>query len=189
MTFLYNSRIGGGFDGFDTRFSQVMLLEHMPAIVLYMINHCQYIPELVVVNVGASDFMRFSNSQQWANIRQMVVTCKALTRQVVRSTDTFHGFFFNLMILLLWYIGWKCQRAVRHARSRFSGHLASMVQDHRCYIIYHDGIKATIGEGLYCHKVMRYSPNFWQEIKGYLAGTSSILPDACMMMSQYIMTS
>ena len=82
-----------GFDGFNMRFSEVMLLEHMSAVVLNMIYHYHYIPELVVVIVGALDFMRFTNSQQQANIRHMVVTCKALTKQVVRSTDTFHGFF------------------------------------------------------------------------------------------------
>ena len=57
-----------GFDGFDTRFSEVMLLEHMPATVLDMINHFQYIPELVVVNVGALDFMGFSKSEPTKDI-------------------------------------------------------------------------------------------------------------------------
>ena len=75
--------------------------------------------------------------------------CKALTRQVVRSTDTFQGFFFNCMISLPWNMEWKCQRAVRHARSRFDGCLVSMAQNHGYYIVCHDGIKATISEGLY----------------------------------------
>ena len=121
----------------------------MPAMVLIMINHYQYILELVVVNVGALDFTSFTNSQQQANRRHMVATCKALTRQVVTSTDMFQGFFFNLMISLPWYMGQKCQRATSHARSRFNGCLTSMAQDHKCYIIHHDGIKATISEGLY----------------------------------------
>ena len=134
------------FDSFDTRFSEAMLLEHMPAMVLNMINHYQYIPELVVVNVRASDFMRFTNSQQHATIRKMVITCKALTRQVVSPTDTFCGFSIKLMISLLWYVGWQSQRAARHTRSHFNGCLASMACDHGCYIICHDGICATIGE-------------------------------------------
>ena len=50
------------FDGFNTRFSEVMLLEHMPAVVLNMINHYEYIPELVVVNVGMSNFTRYTNN-------------------------------------------------------------------------------------------------------------------------------
>ena len=105
------------FDGFDTRFSEAMLLEHMPAVVLNMINHYQYLPELVVVNFRASDVMRFTNSQQRINIRKMVTSCKALTKQVVRPTDIFRGFFFNLMISLPWYVGWQSQRATRCARS------------------------------------------------------------------------
>ena len=137
-----------GFDSFDTKFLEVMLLEHTPAMVLNMINNYQYIPELVVVNVGTLDFMRFTSSQQLANIKHMMATCKALTRQVVRSMDTFWGFFFNLMISLPWYVGWKCQRAARCTRSRFNGCLASMAHDYWCCIIHHDSIKATIGEGL-----------------------------------------
>ena len=40
------------FDGYDTRFSESMLLEHVPAMVLDMINHYKYLAELVVVNAG-----------------------------------------------------------------------------------------------------------------------------------------
>ena len=95
------------YEGFDTRFSEAMLLEHMPTVVLDIINHYKYLPELVVINVGASDFTRYSNSQQQANIKKMVSSCKALTKQVVRPTDNFWGFFLNLMISLSWYVGWK----------------------------------------------------------------------------------
>ena len=97
------------FDGFDTRFTEAMLLEHMAAAVPDMINNYKYILELIVVNVGALDFTRFSDSQQRTNICNMVTTCKALTKQVVRQTDTFRGYFFNLMISLPWYVGWKSQ--------------------------------------------------------------------------------
>ena len=136
------------FDGFDTRFSETMLLEHVPATVLDMINHYKYIPELVVINVGMSDFTRYTDSQQWANIRKMIVICKALTKQVIRTTDTFGGFFFNLMISLPLYMGWESQCAARRARSHFNN-LTSMAHDHGCYIIHHDGIKATIRQGLF----------------------------------------
>ena len=56
------------FDGFDTRFSEAMLLEHMPTMVLDMINHYKYLPELVVVNIRTSDFTRYTNSQQWTTL-------------------------------------------------------------------------------------------------------------------------
>ena len=77
------------YEGFDTRFSEVMLLEHVPTMVLDMINCYKYLPELVVINVEASDFTRFSNSQQHANIKKMVSSCKALSKQVMRPTDNF----------------------------------------------------------------------------------------------------
>ena len=103
----------------------------------------------MVINVGMLDFTRYTNSQQWANIGKIVIKCKALTKQVIRSTDTFRGFFFNLMISLPWYMGWKSQHAARRARSHFNGCLISMACDHGCYIICHDGIKATIKKGLF----------------------------------------
>ena len=112
-----------------------------------MINHYKYIPELVVVNVGMSNFTRYTNSQQQANIRKMVVMCKALTKQVIRSTDIFRGFFFNLLISLPWYMGWKSQHATRTARSCFNGYLTSMACG--CYIIHHNVIKAPFGQGLF----------------------------------------
>ena len=137
------------FDGFDTRFSEAMLFDHMPAVVLDMINNYKYIPELIVVNVEDLDFMKFTSSQQRVNIKKMVITYKALIKQVVSPTDNFRVFFFNLMILLPWYVGWQSQRAARHARSHFNGCLASMVWYHGCYMICHDGIYAPIGEGLF----------------------------------------
>ena len=105
--------------------------------------------ELVVVNVRTSDFTKYTNSQQWANIRRMVIMCKALTKQVITSMATFRGFFFNLMISLPWYVGWKSQCAARRARSHFNGCLTSMAHDHGSHIICHDGIKATICQGLF----------------------------------------
>ena len=131
------------FDGFNTRFSGAILLEHTPAMVLDMINHYKNLPELVVVNIRTSDLIRYTNSQQQANIRKMVILCKALTKQVIRSTDTFRGFFPDLMISLPWYVGWKSQCAGRRGRSHFNRCLASVACDHGCYI------KATISQGLF----------------------------------------
>ena len=140
------------YDGFDTRFSEAMLLEHTPVAVLDMINNFKYLPELIVVNVGASNFTRFSNSEQRANIQKMVASCKALTKKVVRSTDNFWRFFLNLMISLPWYVGWKSQRVARRARSHFNSCLASVARDQGCYIVCHDGIVVTIGDyQLYDH--------------------------------------
>ena len=90
------------YDGFNTRFLEAMLLQHMLAMVLDMLNNFKYLAELIVINVRAPDFTRFSNSEQRANIWKMVASCKALTKEVVRPTDNFRGFFLNLMISLPW---------------------------------------------------------------------------------------
>ena len=137
------------YEGFDTSLSEAMLLEHVPATVLHLLSHHRYLPELIVINVGMSDFLRFSNSQQRNNIRYMVRACKALTQKVEHQSDHFKGIFLNLMISLPWYIGWESQRAARRAGARFNGCLASTARDHGCYIIHHDGIVASMGQGLY----------------------------------------
>ena len=38
-----------------------MLLEHMLATVLNMVNRYKYLPELIIVHVGALDFSRVTN--------------------------------------------------------------------------------------------------------------------------------
>ena len=80
------------------------MLEHTPATVLDMLNNYKHLPELVAINIGALDFTKYTNSQQRVNIRKMVNSCKALTKQIVRPTDNFWGFFLNLMISLPWYM-------------------------------------------------------------------------------------
>ena len=140
------------YEGFDTRISEAMLLEHMPTTVLDLLNSLKYLPELIVINVGMSDFTRFPNSQQRVNIKKMAHACKALTKKVEHQSDNFRGLFLNLMVSLPWYIGWKSQWAACRARSHFNGCLASIARDNSCYIVRHDGIVASMGKGLYDHQ-------------------------------------
>ena len=92
------------YEGLDARLTEAMLLEHMPAVVLDLLNQSKYLPELIVINIGMSEFSRFSNSQQRANIKYMVQACKALIQQVERQSNNFKGIFLSLMISLPWYI-------------------------------------------------------------------------------------
>ena len=98
------------YEGFDTRLSEAMLLEHTPAVVLDLLNSLKNLPELIMINVGTSNFTKFSNSQQRANIKYMVQTCKALTQKVEHQSDNFKGIFLSLMVSLPWYISVKSQR-------------------------------------------------------------------------------
>ena len=50
-------------EGFDTRFTEAMMLEHMLAMVLNMVNRYKCLPELIMIHVGASDFSRVTNHQ------------------------------------------------------------------------------------------------------------------------------
>ena len=62
-------------EGFDTRFTEAMMLEHTLATVLNMVNRYKYLPELIIIHAGASDYM--------------VLSHKKITATACRSTDSF----------------------------------------------------------------------------------------------------
>ena len=131
------------------QFSETMLLEHMPAMVLNLVNRYKYLPELIIVHVGASEFSRITNHQIWTNIHNIVINCKKITTAVTRSTDSYCGFMFSLMLSLLFYINWDSQQAARWARAHFNGLLAKHAQLNGGYIIRHLDIAAVTYPGLY----------------------------------------
>ena len=116
----------------------------MPAIVLDMVNRYKYLP---VIQVGALDFSRVTNHQICANIQNMVLNCKKITTVACRSTDSFQGFMFSLMLSLPFYINWGSQRGVRRARAHFNGSLAKHAQFNGRYIIRHPDITAATDPG------------------------------------------
>ena len=76
-------------EGFDTRFTEAMLLEHMPGTVPDMVNRYMNLPEFIVVHVGASDLSRVTNHQIRVTIKNMVLSCKKITVMACQSTDSF----------------------------------------------------------------------------------------------------
>ena len=135
--------------GLDMQFSETMLLEHTPAVVLNMVNRYKYLPELIIVHVGALDFSRVTNHQIWTNIHDMVINSKKITTVACRSTDLFRGFMFLLMLSLPFYINCYFQWPARWARACFNGLLAKHAQLNGGYIIKHLGTTAVTDLGLY----------------------------------------
>ena len=126
-----------------------MSLEHMPAVVLDMINRYKYLPELIVVHVGASDFSRATNHQIRVNIQNMVLSCKKITAVACWSTDLIQGFMISLMLSLPFYINWHSQRAAQRARAHFKGSLAKHAQKNEGYITRQPDIVVVTDPGLY----------------------------------------
>ena len=147
--------------GFNTCFSEFMLLGHMPAVMLDMVNKYKYLPELIIIHVGASDFSRVTNHQQ-------------ITAAACRSTDSFHGLMFSLMLSLPFYINWDSQWAARQARAHFNGSLAKHAQLKGGYIIRHPDIAAVTDPGL-------YDTNYQGDLTefGYLLASSCWVVLAC----------
>ena len=136
-------------EGFDSRFTEVMMLKHTLAEVLDMVNRYRYFPELIVIHTGASDFSRVTDHQICVNISNMVQNFNKIIMAAFRSTDTFTGFMFSLMLSLLFYLNWDSQQAARQARAHFNGTLAKHAQVNGGYIIRHLDIAAATDPGLY----------------------------------------
>ena len=135
--------------GFDSRFTKAMMLEHMPAAVLDMVNRYKYLPELIIIHVGALDFSRVTNHQICTNIKNMVLNCKKITTAIRRSTDSFRGFMFSLMLSLPFYTNWDSQQVARRVKAHFNGVLPKHSQLNGGSIIRHPNIAAAMGPDLY----------------------------------------
>ena len=59
-------------EGFDSRFTEAMMLEHALAAVLDMVNSYKYLPEVIVIHVGTMGFSRVTNHQIHMNIKNLV---------------------------------------------------------------------------------------------------------------------
>ena len=86
----------GNFDLVETRFLVVMYFEHVPVAVLQLFNTLQYVPQFLVVHVGASDFSKYNNLQQHQNIASMMQRVNKL----VKAIDTHHSDGFKGVFLL-----------------------------------------------------------------------------------------
>ena len=136
-------------EGFHAQFSVSMLLEHMPSMLLDMVNRYKNLPELIIIHVGSLDFSRVTNHQIQINIQNMVLNCKKITAVACKSTDSFHGFMFSLMLSLPFYINWDSHGAARWARARFNRSLTKHAQLKGGYIIRHLDIVVATDLGLY----------------------------------------
>ena len=77
----------GNFEVIETGFSAVMFFDHVPSAVLDLLNMLQYVPQFIVVHVGASDFSKYNNLQQSQNIKAMMSRARArLTGAIAKNT-------------------------------------------------------------------------------------------------------
>ena len=114
-----------------------------------MVNSYKYLPELIIIHIGASDFSRVTSYQIHMNISNMVQNCKKITTAACRSTDMFKGFMFSLMLSLPFYLNWDSQHAARWAQAHFNGTLAKHAQLNGGYIIRHPDIDTAMDPRLY----------------------------------------
>ena len=125
-----------------------MLLECMLAVVLNMVNRYKYLPELIVVHIGASDFSSHQSSNQDQHPKYGVKL-----QENHHSSMQEHRLILRLMFLLMlslpFYINWDSQRAAQRARAHFNRSLAKCAQKNGGYIIRHLDIVTVTDPGLY----------------------------------------
>ena len=86
----------GNFAEIETHFSAVMFFDHVPSAVLDLLNSVQYVPQFIVVHVGALDFSKYNNLQQCQNIEAMMQKVNKLVKAVdTHNTDGFKGIFYS----------------------------------------------------------------------------------------------
>ena len=140
----------GNFEEVETHFSAVMFFDHVPSAVLDLLNSLQYVPQFIVVYMGALDFSKYNDLQQHQNIEALMQKVNKLVKAVdTHHADGFKGIFYSLMVSVPWYLGWQQQKAAHRAWARLNGALAKYAKLSGAYIIGHDGNQVQKGQGLY----------------------------------------
>ena len=104
----------------------------------------QYVPQFIMVHVGASDFSKYNNLQQ--HIEGMMQRVNKLVKVVdTHHADGFEGIFYSLMVSVPWYLGWQQQKVDCRAWARLNGAMAKYAKLSGAYIIGHDRIQAQKG--------------------------------------------
>ena len=93
------------FELVESRFSDLMFFDHVPLAVLDLFNTLEYVPQLIVLHVGASDFSKYNNLTQWQNITTMMKKVKLVKAVDTPHSDGFKGLFYLLMLSVPWYPG------------------------------------------------------------------------------------
>ena len=89
----------GNFEVIETHFLTVMSFDHIPSAILDLLNMMQYVPQFIVVHVGAVDLSKYNNLQQHQNIKTMMSKVIKLVKAVdTHHLEVFKGVFYSLMI-------------------------------------------------------------------------------------------
>ena len=70
------------FEQVRSQFSSTMLMEHIPMVLVHLLNMHKCIPDVIVIHVGESDLSQESNKQQRCNVAEMTVKLKKLPKSV-----------------------------------------------------------------------------------------------------------
>ena len=74
------------FEQVRSQFLATMLMEHVPMVLIHLLNTHRCIPDIVVIHVGESDFSWELNEQQRCNVADMTAKVKKL----LNPFSTFH---------------------------------------------------------------------------------------------------
>ena len=130
------------FDSMESRTSNAFKLEHVPWALLDMLNTFEYLPTLVIVSAGGSEFGAVSSSVLRGKVQRMVFSCRDLMRAAQPYAHNCSGVLYNALVDLPDYVGWESQRCARKARSRFNSVLGKYASAAGHSVILHHNISS-----------------------------------------------
>ena len=121
----------------ETQLSHIMTMPQAIWASVNLLAANKYVPSVVVLHVGVSDFGTLPNHLIGHTATQMLSMCKYLLQQAQPFPHAHIGVFTSEMLPMQWYMGWESQQQACHSRSRFNGALARAAASAECYIVPH----------------------------------------------------
>ena len=92
-----------------------MQFNHVVAAILDLLNSNHYVPKVIIIHTGHSDFGVMPQHLVKFYTAQMANTVTELIRKAQPFRHTHISTFMSLMLPEQWYTGWTTQRVPRRA--------------------------------------------------------------------------
>ena len=117
--------------------SDIMQFNHVVAAVVDLLNLNKYIPKVVLIHMGHSNFGVMPQHLIKFYMAQMANTVRDLICQAQPYRHCHIGIFVSLMLPETWYASWNMQKVARRARAHFNGCLAHAATMAGQYVMNH----------------------------------------------------
>ena len=125
----------------EERTSDAFKVDHVPWALVDMLNQFQYVPAVIIISVGGSEFGVTSGSKTRAKFQQMIFACRDLLRLAQPFQQNGVKLFFHLLHDQPDFLGWDSQAAARKARANLNNIIGKYATAAGQAVIPHSNIK------------------------------------------------